>query len=397
MELAYLLSLLIFTLAVDALALHRFFALPWRKTAYISPLINIASFLASLLVTGMVQQRYEPILTQLHFVYTRYLLIVVAYLAITLVVRVAVECAICRHWLAGAPLGRLVLVLLCANFITLLPGAAVQIRSSQPHVPAGYTVRPVADWLTEADGILFYASLDDRCLVWQRLDRQQRMLASSTLPYAGYRIGGATTNAIVLGPTNVITLSAHAGATATQEEWQVALTVSNPALVDVTRDLRTLAVAEADAIQLYTIPAMTPTQRLALASDAPFRFIAWDDAGTALVVNAVHADAAATAWCWSPEYYRNMTNSFVAGGVTVTVFATAGVQIDDAHGRSLLAPLPMATYFGIGFTPASGTFLLQCNREILALELRRKQIGHVARGLCAMLPQDTYRIPPPRE
>lgn len=59
----------------------------------------------------------------------------------------------------------------------------------------------------------------------------------------------------------------------------------------------------------------------------------------------------------------------------------------------MIAPLPQAAYFGIGFAPRSGIFLAQCNREIIAIDVRRKTIAHVARGLCALLTSAAERLP----
>jgi hypothetical protein len=411
MDIAFLVCLIVFTLALDALALQRFFAMPWARAAGVSALMNVVSFIVAVVVMGMLAQRYESILSNIYYLRTYVAVILAVHTAITLALRTTVEVLVARHWLRDAALARLVLVLVAVNVVTALPGVITQARAARSPMPPDYTFVPAAQGFAAGDGVVVYASLEQQCLVALDLARGMYAPLNPALPYLGYRVDAATTNALVLGITNTLTI-AQCGTATNGMATAVTLpcTVSNPACVALAPDGRRVAWLDGGSVAVRDAKTGAVLQQIVTPAGTPASFLGWTEGSAALVCGGDATEwqyqldapsstwvtavaAAAPTWAWTPEYYRALTNTFVMGATTVTVYATRGLEVSADGTTALLALLPQATYFGIGFAPQSGIFLAQCNREIIAVNLQQKTIAHVTRGLCALLTSDAYRLP----
>ncbi|GEM_PF-2050214 len=412
MDIAFLVCLVLFTLALDALALQRFFGLSWARATGISVLMNVVSFIVAMIVMGMLAQRYETVLTNLYYLRTYFALILTLHALITLALRTTVEVLIARYWLRDAVVTKLALVLLAANLVSALPGVVTQAQMGQPQMPAGYQFEPAAQGFAAGDGLLVYAALEQRGVVACDLASGGLMLLNSALPYHGYRVAALTTNTLVLGITNTVTLARYTGATnRAPEEFLMTCAQSNPACVALAPDLQRLAYVDGGMVRVCNVKTGGEISHMAAPTDAAPTFLGWARDGAGLVCSAglqrwqheldsatstwQRADTAPVepAWIWTPAHYQKYTNIFVAADMTVTVYTARGIEISMGGVTDVIAPLPQAAYFGIGFAPCSGIFLAQCNREIIAIDVRRKTIAHVARGLCALLTSAAERQP----
>jgi len=412
MDIAFVACLMVFTLALDALALQRFFGLTWARAAGISALINVVSFIIATIVMGMLVQRYEIVLTNLYYLSTYFALILALHSMVMLALRTTVEVLIARYWLRDAVLTKLALVLLAANLVSALPGVVTQAQLGRPRVPAGYQLEAAAQGFAAGDGVLVYAALEQHGVVARDLAGGGMLLLNSALPYHGYRVAALTTNTLVLGVTNTVTLARYAGITNhVPQEFVMTCAQSNPACVAVAPDLQRLAYVDGGMVRVCDVKTGGEIAHMTVPADVTPTFLGWARDGAALVCSAgsqrwqYELDAATSAWqradtapvepawTWTPALYQKYTNTFGAAGMTATVYTARGIEISMNGVTDVIAPLPQAAYFGIGFAPHSGIFLAQCNREIIAIDVRRKTIAHVARGLCALLTCAAERLP----
>jgi len=346
MDIAFVACLIMFTLALDALALQRFFCLTWARAAGISLLMNIVSFIIATIVMGMLVQRYEAVLTNIYYLRTYFALILALHSLITLALRTTVEVLIARYWLRDAVVMKLALVLLAANLVSALPGVVTQARMGQPQVPAGYQLEPAAQGFAAGDGLLVYAALEQRGVVACDLASGVVVLLNSALPYHGYRVAALTTNTLVLGITNTVTLARYVDATnRVPEEFVMTCAQSNPACVALAPDLQRLAYVDGGMVRICDVKTGGEISIMAMPTNMAPMFLGWAPDGAGLVCSAgsqrwqyelgaatsawQRADTAPVepAWVWTPAQYQNYTNTFVAAGMTVTVYTARGIEI----------------------------------------------------------------------
>ncbi len=411
MQLAHIVIAILFTLGVDAVALRRFLRWTWQKAIGVAVLLNVASLISAFFAQSYIMARIPASWFFIYNLYTRYAAVVLPFILLAFLVKVVTEWFICTFFEKSAPTKTIWAVVAGMNLVTMLPGAVHEYVRSRPEIPKPYVLLPSADWLGQLDEDVYFFDTFARRLVAVKPGSTNFTVLTSSPPVRGYRIACGGAAVITLHPTNAVTISLLAGSDKPARSYTYPIVVDNPALIDVSPEARFFAVCDAGSVKCYGLSSGGRTGEATRVSIGTDGYVAWTTNSSMILCGtrdgaelvewqagvtqacATVAPTTPVSWVCSLDKYLAPTNVFVSPVATVEVIRSAGLEIHSDGKTDKFTVSAAAGYVGIGFLSDNETFLFQLGREIMALNVRTKTVGHLYEGILCTLQRPRYEVP----
>lgn len=404
--------LIVITITIETAVLSYIFKWDLAKALGITALMNIVSFLGASIALLYALSKFPTHWFHLWYMANHYIQVMTPFVLIWWGARIIIEILLCRLWAKNFPLSRVVITILLVNIVTLTPGTIRTLKASKPHVtPESFVLVEKADWIAPVQEKLIYYSLDSHALIEAAPGTDVTRDLAADASYHGYRI--VLDGSAVLSPGVSNTLLLTMNDISNTFSYHLPQPITKPALCDISPDQKYVAVAVSNMCHIFNRENGMVTNSITCPVVSNNSWLSWTADGTAVCINDADNYAIipwpntsvditytnvlpklAVSWATKDYYAPPGEAHYTSSQANITVNPTNGITIKSASDYSTLRISTAQRYFGIGFLSDQETFLFAIGHEILALNLRTREIGNLVDGVLPLLTKPRYRVPP---
>lgn len=376
-ETIHLTIAIFFTLGVDAFVIFKFLKMNLKKAVAISFLINTASMIAAFMAQQYLVTKLPSNWFWLHHILHNYVTVFLIFSLVTLAVKILVETLIITFFEKEVSTQVIWFAIIIMNLITAFPGAVYDFVSRKPKISAPFILKESADWLKNTNDTIWFLDAKSGMLTKAEPGADKFYPLTDATPFFGYRICADGNAAITLGRTNAITISVFSS-NKLEKSFTYPSEVETVDFADALPEKNIYATCLSNKVTVFDLRTGAPTNEIAN--------IIFNELAKAINFSN------STSWICSIQKYVTLTNNFKSPLAEITVIMNNGIEIKTGNENFNFNVGTSARFIGIGFLADGENFLFQLGGEIMVLNVKTKEIGHLYEGILAIIKSKRYEF-----